>query len=131
VHHDVRPGNFFWRDGRPGLLDWHLVRLGEGVGDVAYFLSTVLLPQTRRKHEERLLSRYRDVLLERGVEAPGLDALARRFRSHLVYPFEAMVVTLAVGGMMKPDANLELIRRTAAAVADHDSFADGPRGGRV
>jgi hypothetical protein len=128
VHHDVHPGNFFWRRGRPGLLDWHLVRVGEGVGDLAYFLGTALLPETRRAHEDALLDRYRAGLGAHGVDAPSGDALARRLRTHLAYPFEAMVVTLAVGGMMRLDANLELIRRTAAAVADHDSLAAGPAG---
>lgn len=126
VHHDVHPGNFFWRDGRPGLLDWHLVRAGEAVGDVAYFLATALPPEARRAHEDDLLARYRDGLLAGGVTAPSPAALARRYRAHLAYPFEAMVVTLAVGGMMRLDANLELIRRAAAAVADHGSFAAGP-----
>lgn len=128
IHHDVHPGNFFWRDGRPGLLDWHLVRIGEGIGDVAYFLGTALLPETRREHEGRLLARYRDVLVGCGVPAPAPDALARRYRAHLVYPFEAMVVTLAVGGMMKLEANLELIRRTGTAAADHGSLALEPGG---
>ena len=130
VHHDVHPGNFFWRDGRPGLLDWHLVRAGEGVGDVAYFLGTSLLPEARRAHEDQLLGRYRDGLVRGGAEPPALDELARRYRAHLAYPFEAMVVTLAIGGMMQLDANLELLRRTAAAVADHGSLASGP-GGRA
>ncbi len=126
VHHDVHPGNLFWSGGRPGLLDWHLVRAGEGVGDVAYFLATALPPEVRRRHEDALLARYRDGLLAAGVGAPSLSHLACRFRSHLVYRFEAMVVSLAVGGMMRLEANLELIRRTAAAVADHEAFAAGP-----
>ena len=126
VHHDVHPGNFFWAAGRPGLLDWHLVRAGEGVGDVAYFLATALSPDIRRSAEAALLARYREGLRAGGVDAPSLEELTRRYRTHLVYPFEAMVVTLAVGGMMRLDANLEMIRRTAAAVADHEAFAAGP-----
>jgi hypothetical protein len=126
VHHDVHPGNFYWQGSRPGLLDWHLVRAGEGAGDVAYFLATSLLPEARRRYEAGLLSRYRRALGECGVEAPDATTLARRYRAHLVCPFEAMVVTLAVGGMMPPAQNLELIRRAAAAVEDHDSYAAGP-----
>lgn len=131
VHHDVHPGNLFWRDSGPGLLDWHLVRIGEGIGDVAYFLATALTPKTRRTHEGDLLLRYRHVLERHGVEAPSLAALRTRYRAHLVYPFEAMVVTLAVGGMMELESNLELIRRAAAAVADHDAFSAGPAVRRV
>ncbi|MEY3786339.1 MAG: hypothetical protein RLZ75_544, partial [Pseudomonadota bacterium] len=41
---------------------------------------------------------------------------------HLIYPFEAMLVTLAIGGMMNIESNHELIRRTVAAVDDLDVF---------
>jgi hypothetical protein len=37
-----------------------------------------------------------------------------------------MVVSLAVGGMMKLENNHELIRRTAAAVDDLDAFSALP-----
>jgi aminoglycoside phosphotransferase (APT) family kinase protein len=123
VHHDVHPGNLFWRESGAGLLDWHLVRIGEGIGDVAYFLATALTPDTRRAHEASLLARYGQTLAAHGVDVAALAALRSRYRAHLVYPFEAMIATLAVGGMMLLDANLELIRRAAAAVADHEAFA--------
>mgnify|MGYP001606057678 FL=1 len=123
VHHDLHPGNFFWRESQPGFLDWQLVRIGEGIGDVAYFLATALAPETRRTYELDLLTRYQQVLAEQGIAAPNATTLLQRYRLHLAYPFEAMVVTLAVGGMMGLGANLELIRRAAAAVEDHDTFA--------
>jgi hypothetical protein len=123
VHHDCHAGNLFWEDAGPGLLDWQLVRIGEGIGDVAYCLATALEPATRRTHEAYLVERYREGLLERGVRAPDFAHLWHRYRAHLTYPFEAMVVTLAVGGMMRRASNLELIRRAAAAVEDLDAFA--------
>lgn len=123
VHHDCHPGNLFWQQGQPGFLDWQLVRFGEGIGDVAYFLATALDPTTRRQHEAALLARYQQRLTDHGVT--GLDAshFWQRYRAHLTYPFEAMVVTLAVGGMMAIESNLEFIRRAAAAVEDLDAFA--------
>ncbi len=131
VHHDVHPGNFFWRGGRPGLLDWHLVRAGEGVGDVAYFLGTSLPARdAARARGATSCAATATASLRCGVEAPSLDALGRRYRAHLAYPFEAMVLTLAVGGMMQGAANRELIRRTAQAVADHGSLASGPGRGQ-
>jgi hypothetical protein len=33
-----------------------------------------------------------------------------------------MIVTLAIGGMMEHGSNIELIKRTSAAVDDHDSL---------
>lgn len=123
VHHDCHPGNLFWQDCLPGFLDWQLVRLGEGIGDVAYFLATALQPDCRRHHETALLQHYLTSLLQHGVTDLDENTLYHRYRAHLVYAFEAMVVTLAVGGMMESDSNIELIKRSAAAVTDHDSFA--------
>lgn len=125
VHHDCHPGNLFWNEKRSkvGFLDWQLVRIGEGVSDVAYFLATALSPETRRLHEAELLVKYAQTLAENGVDGIDVARLRQRYRAHLVYAFEAMIVTLAVGGMMDLNCNLELIRRTAAAVQEHDAFS--------
>jgi hypothetical protein len=122
VHHDCHPGNLFWHKYRPGFLDWQLVRFGEGIGDVAYFLATSLNPETRRIHEASLVSAYALALQSHGVPDVEPDSLMQRYRAHLIYPFEAMVITLAVGGMMKPENNYELIRRATAAIEDRDAF---------
>ncbi|MGR9088004.1 MAG: phosphotransferase family protein [Gammaproteobacteria bacterium] len=126
VHHDCHPGNLFWNNSHPGFLDWQLVRIGEGIGDVAYFLATALSPETRRLHEPELLARYCQLLGDHGVPGMNPRHLLHRYRAHLVYAFEAMVVTLAVSGLMDLESNLELIRRTAAAVEDSDSFSALP-----
>jgi len=126
IHHDCHPGNLFWDRFQPGFLDWQLVRIGDGVGDVAYFMSTALDPETRRLHEASLLAKYVQTLADNGVVGMDNTVLMQRYRAHITYAFEAMVVTLAVGGMMNLDGNLELIRRTAAAVDDLDAFAALP-----
>jgi len=124
VHHDCHPGNLFWdAQGVPGLLDWQMVRVGEGIGDVAYFLATALAPEVRRQHEMKLLAHYQDSLAKKGVPAVHTKALYQRYRAHLTYPFEAMVISQAIGGMMAPESNRLLIQRVAAAVEDHNAFA--------
>lgn len=123
VHYDCHPGNLFWTATEPGFLDWQLVRMGEGLGDVAYFLATALEPDVRREHEQCLLRRYCAHLTAAGVRELDDAKVLQRYRQHLVYPFEAMVVTLAIGGMMDRESNVEMIKRAAAAVNDHDSFA--------
>jgi aminoglycoside phosphotransferase (APT) family kinase protein len=123
IHRDCHPGNFFWNGHEHGLLDWQLVRSGDGIADIAYFLATALEPGLRREHESSLLNLYRQSLADHGAFHWQIDTLWERYRAHLSYPFEAMVVTLAIGGMMNQDSNLELIRRTTAAVADLDVFA--------
>ncbi|PTR17375.1 ecdysteroid kinase [Nitrosospira sp. Nsp2] len=126
VHHDCHPGNIFWRQSQPGLLDWQLVRFGEGVADISYFLATALKPEVRRAHEARFLTTYAQVLAQHGITGIDPGSLWQRYRAHLAYPFEAMIVSLAVGGMIEPESNHELIRRVAAAVEDLDAFAAIP-----
>lgn len=121
VHHDLHPGNLFWQQSQPGFLDWQLVRSGEGISDIAYFLATALAPETRRAHERELVEHYQQRLAAEGIDAD-FSTLWQRYRAHLVYPFEAMVVTLAVGGLMERESNLELIRRAATAASDHDAL---------
>jgi hypothetical protein len=123
IHHDCHPGNLFWQNDEPGFLDWQMVRLGEAISDISYFLATSLMPEVRRKHETRLLNRYHELLSAHSLTDIDFAELCQRYKAHLAYPFEAMVVTLAVGGMMQLDSNLEMIRRAALAVADHDTFA--------
>jgi len=123
VHYDCHPGNIFWAEHEPGFLDWQLVRIGEGIGDVAYFLATALEPEVRRACENQLIEQYFTELEHAGVAGLDESKLFRRYQMHLVYPFEAMLITLAIGGMMGHDSNLALIRRTTAAVQDHDSFS--------
>jgi hypothetical protein len=128
IHHDCHSGNLFWNSDKShaGFLDWQLVRMGEGVSDVAYFLSTALKPETRQQHELELLARYAQILTNRGVKGIDNTNLTRRYRARLTYAFEAMIVTLAVGGMMDVEHNLELIERTAAAVDALDAFSALP-----
>ena len=123
IHHDCHPGNLFWQESGPGFLDWQLVRVGEGISDVAYFLATALEPGLRAIHVVELLGHYQAQLQRHGVAELDEAHLFKRYRAHLTYPFEAMMITLAVGGLMETETNLELIGRVVAAVADHDAFA--------
>ncbi len=125
IHHDCHPGNLFWNGSKSkvGFLDWQLVRIGEGISDIAYFLSTALSTESRQQHDVSLVAHYARILAEQGVENIDANQLMQRYRAHLVYAFEAMIVTLAVGGMMDLPSNLELIRRTASAVEEHDAFS--------
>lgn len=123
IHHDCHSGNLYWQGNEPGLLDWQLVRIGDGIGDLAYLLATALDPETRRKHEASLLAQYRHALSAYGAPSLNPDHLYERYRVHLIYPFEAMIVTLAVGGLMEHQVITELVRRAALAIQDHDAFA--------
>lgn len=124
VHHDCHPGNLArFPDGRVVLFDWQLVRAGPWASDVAYLLATALSADQRRVHERRLLECYLDALVAAGGRPPALADAWRAYVANLVYPLEAMVVTLALGAM-QPAAQVRwVVQRAAAAVTDHDVFA--------
>jgi aminoglycoside/choline kinase family phosphotransferase len=125
VHHDCHAGNLFWQGGQVGFLDWQLLRLGEGIGDVAYFLATALPPELRQQHEQQLIAHYANSLASYGISVDS-QPLIVRYRAHLSYALEAMLITLAVGGMMNEAHNIELIRRAALAVDEQAAYAALP-----
>ncbi len=59
MHGDAHLGNVYFRDGRPGLLDWQAVRRGHPSRELAYTLVTSLTPPDRRAAERELLDQYR------------------------------------------------------------------------
>jgi hypothetical protein len=124
VHHDCHPGNMAQRpDGSVLLFDWQLVRAGPWASDVAYLLATSLSTADRRVHERDLLEEYLDALVTTGGRPSAGAEAWRAYTANLVYPLEAMVVTLAFGAMQPRAAVRRVIQRAAAAVADHDAFA--------
>jgi len=124
VHHDCHPGNMAQRlDGSVLLFDWQLVRAGPWASDVAYLLATSLSTVDRRVHERELLEEYLDALVAAGGRPPAGAEAWRAYIANLVYPLEAMVVTLAFGAMQPAAAVRRVVERAAAAVADHDAFA--------
>ena len=102
------------------------VRIGEGISDISYFLSMAVKPEIRRLHEDNLLALYKNELINNGVPSSEVRDMRQRYRAHLIYPFEAMIVTLAIGGMMGSEHNRELLSRTIEAIEDHDVFSSIP-----
>ena len=71
VHGDLRLDNVFFGDGpsagRIKLIDWQAIRLGRGVYDLAYFLSTSVPADIRRQRQDELISTYLETLSMNGV----------------------------------------------------------------
>ena len=71
VHGDLRLDNVFFGDGpsagRIKLIDWQAIRLGRGVYDLAYFLSTSVPVEIRRQRQDELISTYLEALSMNGV----------------------------------------------------------------
>jgi hypothetical protein len=124
LHHDCHPGNLTrFADGRVVLVDWQLVRAGPWASDVAYLLATALSTDDRRAHEHQLVEGYLDALRAAGGRPPAPAEAWRAYVANLVYPLEAMLVTLALGAMQPAAAVRRVVRRAADAVGDHDAFA--------
>jgi hypothetical protein len=123
VHHDCHPGNIArLPEGKVVLCDWQLVRAGPWAADVSYLMATGLGQEDRRQHEHGLLAGYLDELAAAGGHPPPMDVAWRQYVDHLVYPLEAMVITLALGAMQPPEQVRRVVARTAAAVGDHDAI---------
>jgi hypothetical protein len=124
IHHDCHPGNVArLLEGKVVLCDWQLVRAGPWAADVAYLMATALNIEDRRRQERELLSGYLDQLSGAGGKPPASKEAWRQYVANLIYPLEAMVVTLALGAMQPPPQVRSVVARAAAAVVDHRAFA--------
>jgi hypothetical protein len=66
IHGDFRGDNVFYGDGASApsfrAIDWQISSKGRGVFDVAYFLSTSVLPEARKSHEQRFVRLWHDII---------------------------------------------------------------------
>ncbi len=77
VHGDLRLDNVFFGQEQGGdglkLIDWQAIRLGRGMYDLAYFLSTSVPVEMRRQYQTDLLEAYADTLSTHGVDYTSSD----------------------------------------------------------
>ncbi|MDP7706023.1 MULTISPECIES: phosphotransferase [unclassified Mycobacterium] len=123
MHGDAHPGNVYFRDGRPGLLDWQAVRRGHPSRELAYTLVTSLTEPDRRAAQRELLDTYRRALAAAG--GPGLDGdnLWLRYRQGAMYAYVAALITAGMGGMQVEGIALAGLRRAVTAIEDLETIA--------
>jgi hypothetical protein len=130
VHGDYRPDNLFF--GGPGserslvICDWQGPGRGPGVVDAAYFIAGSLEPDDRRKHEDELLRRYHNHLLEGGVEDYSYAQLKEDYRGYFAGVIAGGVVllgTLPEGNERGRMLIESTMTRFLTAMQDHDSLA--------
>lgn len=80
LHGDVRADNAFFDADDVKLIDWQAVREGRGAYDLAYFISTSLSEETRRNHQDSLVSSYVETIASRGVEGYDMPECLEDFR---------------------------------------------------
>ena len=130
VHGDTHAGNQFGDGARVGLYDWAVVSRAPGIRDVSIYLGNSCPTPLRRSEEERWLRRYRDVLVENGVNPPAFEVLWDRYRRGVLYAWVAATTTASMGSRWQPvEVGMTGMARATAACADlgtidafHDAF---------
>ncbi|MBK9613098.1 MAG: DUF1679 domain-containing protein [Dehalococcoidia bacterium] len=128
VHGDYRPDNLFFGAPAAPLVacDWQSPGKATGVVDAAYFITGSMEPADRRKHEDDLLRRYHNQLLEGGVKDYSFDQLKTDFRGYFAGVIAGGVVllgTLPEGNDRGRRLIESSMNRFISAMQDHDSLA--------
>jgi hypothetical protein len=91
IHGDYRLDNLMFANGDDGLtakvIDWQSVRLGPPLIDHGIYLSSCLSIEHRREHQEALLRRYHEGLVDAGVEDFSFDDCMESYRQGSLYVF--------------------------------------------
>jgi hypothetical protein len=106
---------------RARLFDWQVVRRGQGMRDVSYFMIQSLTTEMRRSHETDLIRSYLNSLESGGVEQLDFDTAWFQHRTHALYAWIAVLVTAAAATFQREDVVRASLERCAAAVEDLDS----------
>jgi hypothetical protein len=113
----------YFSKGKSGFLDWQVVRRGQGMRDVSYFLVSSLPTELRRTNEKDLIMLYLDSLQDAGISAPTFDQAWEQYRLHTFYTWIAQIVTAAAGTLQEERIVRTGLSRTAQAMVDLDSVA--------
>jgi Phosphotransferase enzyme family len=127
LHGDAHVGQtYVTGDGAMGYADWHHCLRGGWAYDFAYAVNSACEPEDRRDWERGLLQTYLEALAEFGGVAPEFDDAWLAYRQHSFWPLTAWLFTIGRAWyqpeMQPADRCKAIIRRTAAAVDDLDSF---------
>lgn len=127
THNDVHMKNWFIRpDGEMGLNDWQNSAQGNGSRDLAYCISTAVVPEKRREWERDLLAYYIEEFAARGGPKLDFDVTFKRYRQQLFAALAWWSGTLGqppeAPEMQPRETSLEFIRRTVTAIDDLDAL---------
>ena len=123
VHGDTHAGNQFHDGTTVGLYDWAVISRSPGIRDLAIYLANSCPTDIRRSEQERWLRRYREVLIESGVDAPSFDELWLRLRRTVLYGWMSATATASMGSKWQPaEIGMTGMQRATAACADLETL---------
>lgn len=97
-HGDYRLDNLFFATPEGGdplaVVDWQIMTLGNGLFDLAYFMSSAVPPADRRAMEMDLLHMYHDILTEGGVKGYDFDQCLLDYRTSALFCWQYAVIIL-------------------------------------
>lgn len=122
-HGDVHLKNWYIAgNGEMGLGDWQCCARGHWGRDLAYTISTALLPESRRAWERELVELYLDELHAAGGPRVDFEEGWKIYRQQMMTVLTWWTVTLTppptLPDMQPRDTTLEFIRRIAIAMDD-------------
>lgn len=127
THGDVHLKNWYVAgNGEMGLSDWQCCGRGHWGRDLAYTISSALLPEDRRNWERDLVRLYLQELHAAGGPQVAFDEGWTIYRQQLLSALTWWTVTLTpppgLPDMQPRDTTLEFIRRISTAIDDLDSL---------
>jgi len=130
VHQDFRVENLLFGpagSGRMVILDWQGIGRGPGSYDLGYLLSGSMEPALRRTHEDNLLARYLDTLIDLGIENYSMQQLRDDYALSQLQGGLATSMFIG-GGMDLSNARGKQLATTMAsrhvtAALDHDGLS--------
>jgi hypothetical protein len=128
THGDYRLDNLLFPPDDPArvaAVDWQTTALGPPGRDVAYFLSTCLGVEDRRRHEADLVATYHRALGDHDVTGYAPEDCWEDYRLGMFHgPFIIILSQVTVTSTPRGDAMFRAMwRRAAAAIQDLDSAA--------
>ncbi len=124
LHGDYRLDNLLFGEGPDPVaaVDWQTVTLGLPGRDVAYFLSTGLAPELRRRHERELVEAYHATLLGHGVRDHPMEECWDDYCFGMLQGPLITIVGAAYGEVTErgDEMFLAMATRSCAAIRDHE-----------
>lgn len=127
THGDFRLDNMFFGAADANdfaVVDWQVCGISSGLRDVAYFLSSSVATEVRRRIERRMLAEYHDIIRRAGAAGYTLAECWRSYRQNMLGCFLTPIIAggqLDLTDARSRELSAVFLQRTLAAIADLDA----------